>query len=222
MSQWTHVKGCLRLDASPFEYRKNKFGQEFGILPFPDKQFVLGLPESILLSKGGYTQFGVYEYALPRVKAVMKSLVAKIMPSGETHFKYFLNSDRGEFSESSNKMDYPIEERLFKSRVLDFYNADPYNNNCFKSFAEVSGIYNIKLGFVHYGTDVTFTVDDDIRYCSGEQLEKAFRELFTELEKHDIRVDSGIVQWRDEFQSGKLWQITADSFDKPVFSVLNV
>lgn len=198
MSRWTHVNGSFQLSASPYTRMKLKNGKERVILKYPSEQFLLSQPKL----NDGKMEFSVYIYSLPKVKPIIEKYIKNLMPRGESHFNYFLNQDPRDFRTSCSGFDYRCQETLFKKLLKERYTKDPYNLGYFECFQE-----EFDYGWIQECSDFTFTVSDNIRYCSGYRLMDAFERLFDSFSKEHIWVDCGVIEWTDEYERNLIFSI---------------
>ena len=73
MSQWTHIRGGLKLSSNPCEFKNKEnpdyhFGSEDAYLPFPEEQIKIAMPYKDL-------DFNPYVYSLPRAKKYIEKLI---------------------------------------------------------------------------------------------------------------------------------------------------
>lgn len=194
MSRWTHVIGAFRFNTDPHVFTKDKNGNITAELPYPDEQFILKPPslgENCL-------KFDVSLYSLPKVKPLFEKFSKEFLPHGEFGLTYFLNQQKNDHRSSSNHMDYSCDEEIFEEKLTKLYEDSPlYRIN--RQLFEV--------GWIDTCSDFTFTVDDDIRWCSGYQLMAAFERLFAELSKEEIWLDNGCIEWFDEYESDLVFSI---------------
>ena len=187
MSRWTHVIGCFELSAGVYKVVK-KNGEYKMTIPYPEEQFFL---EAVIPDNKGGLEVPVTVVSLPRIKPVIDKLIYNIMPSGEDKFDYYLIQDKSESRSSSSCFSYPCEEELFEKRLEEMYKDSMFDYKINKD--------KFNLDWIDYTNEFNFVVSDNIRYCSGLELMRAFEKLFSKFEENGIRVSKGIFQWRDEY-----------------------
>lgn len=227
MSQWTHIKGVLRLSASVYSTAVNsKTGEQIPVLPLPDEQMEIenGICDTWWNEKTGEKEseltFRVYEYSLPRVKPTVHWAIEKFMPHGEVGFGgYSLHQDKYKGNMSSSDFDFPCEEKQFKKVIEERYKNCIYQYSV-ASWKDIKEHLHPRLRWVEHVTDFDLSIDDDIRYCSGSEMMLAMEKLLGTLEANDISVDSGYAEWEDEYDGEHLYAIRKDSWITR-FMVLN-
>lgn len=217
MSQWVHVCGCLQLSASAFNSKTNKQGKTRFSLPYPDEQFILGIPEGCTDKDGNsYALIPIYEYSLPRVRPIIDKLVQNIMPKGELGFCYYLNQDKFSWDVSSSDFHFRCEINLFKKKVLALYNNTPTGHSRYASFKDL----DVGADFIRMNDSFTMTFDDHVRYCSGVRFMRAMEQLLAEFDRLNIGLDGGYVEWRDDYGNDFVYSVRADN-EELIFSISN-
>ena len=214
MSQWTHICGNLKLSASVFNIKTNKNGTEIVSFEDPEEQFVLGpayvetgYEKSKVISKLIYD---AYEYSLPRVKPIIEKIVNETMPKGETGLTYFLNQRKGYHDSSSSFLYYACEKNAFKKRIEELYtnNEEAFGHNF--SFEHLKEIFHLKLGWVHQCQDFTFSVADDVRGCSGEEMLTSLENLIKKLGEAEIFIEDCCIIFTDEYNNDFHYLLTSE------------
>lgn len=221
MSRWTHIRGALNCSASIFDKKIKKDGKEIYSMPFPEEQFILGAPRLMTDVENNTTlNFKVYEYAAPRVKPIIDKLIADHMPYGEIGLTYYINYNKRDSDSSSSCFDFPCEQKLFKQAIEDFYSkdADPFEYNDYEYLVKSN---DINLSWVERNSEFSFTIDDNIRYCSGEDLLLSLEKLFKGFEDNRIWVDAGVLQWDDEYIENYYFQFKVSSNCEKQFSLIS-
>lgn len=206
MSQWTHVKGTIQLNATPFEF-KGEGEEQTKYLPLPEQQFKLMPP--LLRHKhpqpkdpneiNACLEFGAEIYSLPRAEPIIEKLFTEILPHNElglgvTHSLYQRPHDA---HMSSSGFDCEDIEKAFKEAVSKMYSADdPWRGRSFERLEKWEGAC---LGMIQYIDAFILSLRSDIRYCSGVEFMEAWRKFLAELGKYNIWFDEGYLEWEDEY-----------------------
>lgn len=223
MSQWCHIYGCLKLSSSIFDVKEDKLGRKYYSLPYPDEQFILGIPYEFKNYKDEhFTCIDVFEYSLPRVKPIIDKLIKSIMPQGEGMLNYFLNQDKYGHDTSSNYFSLNIEKKLFEEKALKYFNSNPSQYDPYRDYNQLKLFKDLDLGWVHELYDFTLTIDDDIRHCSSKDLKEGFEKLFKAFKENNIDIERGIIEWKDEYEDEKIFQVHINEAGSPVYKEINI
>lgn len=221
MSQWTHVRGCLELSSSVYETKTRKLstGEHKTIfLPFPNEQIVVEIPEPYKTreEKAGL-KVSVQFYALPRCQPYIDAAM-KMLPSGEYDIiQYNAFQPKGRFRSSGSRLE-PFAVKLAAKQLEKLY-ADNHMGNL--NYQEMKRHWNLKFDWAEYATDITLTISDDLRYCSGEELAESLEKVIIFLQEHDIDVADGYLEWHDEWRSKYIFALRATQFTGCEFLILD-
>ena len=199
MSQWTHIRGNIEFVASAYNLKKPG-NYKTSYLPYPDEQFevlppMLGRKYTKKKEEVPCLQFTCYVKSLPKCKPVVEEAV-KILPQGECGFKYILFQDRTMGRSSSSHFDFAFEEKLFQKKVEQMYKNHRWGDWSFQALANCQ---HAKLDWLVDVNSFWFSVRDDIRYCSGEELMAKLIKFLDTMEKAGIEVEDGYLEWQDEY-----------------------
>lgn len=208
MSQWTHVTGCIRLSMSPYAKSTNNEGEDIFTLKYPKEQCKITKVRHYNEDEPIRVTMSVS--SLPIAKRVIKSLMKQIMPQGELGLTYFINQDSRSYGGSHNYFSDDAEK-------------ETYEELCKKKFGSKYNDKDYELYWIQTNNEITLTIADDIRYCSGDALYYAFTRLFKALDLAGIYINGCSVIWKDEWSNGKLYRITQRGTDnKIVFEVRDI
>lgn len=218
MSQWTHIKGSLKVSSGPHECRKIKIKKPTSLrneenneqwdkwrkaylnstyLPFPQEQVKISMPTIISYSKGFYTQFDMVIYSLPRAKKYIDEAFS-LLPYGELGWHPAIKQGFEDSVSSSSYMDNKCDIKAFQESILNSYNNKDVNYG-FWDWKTLKKCQNIELGWVHNVNDILIGIQENIRHCSGEEMLEGLENFFNCLEKHDIEIDEGYLEWVDDW-----------------------
>lgn len=225
MSQWTHVTGGMELESPAVELDKCKVSRPKGLrneendaefdaywkeiskkayYPFPDEQFKVGIPILIDGCADGshYIKIDAYEYSLPRARKYLDEAF-NMLPQGELGWHYSILQDNTHCGCSSSYLDLNCAKKAFKKEILKLYAKDSMYD-CL-TFKELQKYQKIEMGFVDHVHNFVIGIREDLRYCSGQELQKALEDFFMYLDKHDITVEDGYLQWIDEWDDDHIY-----------------
>ena len=229
MSRWTHIKGVLELDASPYELKKSvskpklsdykpeefkealdkyrKKVRRLIYLPYPEEQFKLS-PALPSVSWGKKKSDGTYEkFHTIEFEAYIYSL-----PRARKYIEEaFLLMPQGE-SRLRYSLDQKSCDHRSSSSCFDFncekeaYKAAINKMYSFddpwqsNDYNSLRSIYKIDDECTkHSVNSIIVGVRDDIRWCDGVSLMAGLKQALDYMEKHEIRPEEGYLEWRDEY-----------------------
>ena len=208
MSQWTHITGCIRLSISPYSKSTNNEGEDIFTLKYPKEQCKITKVRHY--NKDEPIRVTMSISSLPVAKKAIKPLMKQIMPQGELGLTYFINQDSRSYGSSHNYFTDGVER-------------ETYEELCKKKFGSKYNDKDYKLDWIQTNAEITLTIADDIRYCSGEELYNAFIKLFKAFDLAGIYINGCSVIWKDGWSGGRLYRITQRGTDnKIVFEVRDV
>lgn len=226
MSQWTHIRGGMQLESSPYEQKKFTleepdkskdedawykwriaWGKSF-YLPYPEEQFKLSMPglgwycgkkkKDGTREEGRTLEFRAYLYSLPRAKKYLDEAF-KLLPQGECGFRYSIKQDVYDGHSSCSGFMTPCLNKYYKDALTRMYhNEDSFYN--YTADDLFKWFHVDKECSVESITGMVIGIRDDIRYCSGEEMMKGLEEFFKYLAEHDITVEDGYLEWEDEYE----------------------
>ena len=225
MSQWTHIRGGFELESPAVELDKCKIkkpgacrtkenDEEFdaywqevskkAYYPFPDEQFKVGVPILIdgCFDGSHYIKIDAYEYSLPRARKYLKEAF-EMLPQGELGWHYSILQDNTHCGCSSSYLELKCSQKAFKEKVLELYAKDGLYD-CL-NFKELEKYQKIKMGMIDHVHNFVIGIREDLRYCSGKELQEALEKFFMYLEQHDITVEDGYLEWEDEWDDNHIY-----------------
>lgn len=230
MSQWTHVRGGLELVSSPYEQKKftlerpsrdneeawDKWRTAFlktFYLPFPEEQFKLTMPKlrnryrkpTKKDSRDNYycLDFEAYIYSLPRAKKYIDEAF-KLLPQGEVGFRYSIKQDAYDYSSSCSCFDVPCLRKYYKDALNRMYKAEStWDSYTFEELVKYMHV-DKECGYRDVNSMV-LGIREDLRGCSGEELQKGLEKFLKYLKEHDIDVEDGYLEWQDEWEPKNIY-----------------
>ena len=242
MSQWTHIRGGFELDSSAVEIDKSKIKnpkpkgprtaeneKEFiaywedykksAYYPYPEEQFVLGTPTLQDTWEGkAYTRIQVYEYSLPRARKYIEEAF-ELLPQGEVGWHPSIKQDKYDCRASSSCSDFKCQQKAFEKGILNLYKDEfPY-----MKFKELNKLLKFEIRWLDHITGIIIGIRDDIRYCSGKEMQEGLEKFFMYLDEHDITVEDGYLEWQDEWDDDHIyaWRKSRLSNDDHEFLLLD-
>ena len=208
MSQWTHVTGCIRLSMSPYVKNTNNEDEDIFTLKYPKEQ--CKITKVRRYNEDEPVRVAMSVSSLPVAKRVIKPLMKQIMPQGELGLTYFINQDVNNYGSSHNYF-------------TDDAERETYEELCKKKFESKYNDKDYELYWIQTNDELTLTIADDIRDCSGEELYNAFMKLFKAFDIAGIYINGCSVIWKDEWSGGRLYRITQRGTDnKIIFEVRDI
>lgn len=199
MSQWTHITGAVELEnrctiLKHKAKKKERYEARDWFIPYPDEQIHFG--KSLLNTYRDFPmiQMDVTIASLPIAKRIIERYITAL-PSGEHEIiKYFLNQDIDDCRSSSSVFSTPELKKIWEKEMVRRHSewADNYK--------EFSKYTKNKLGWEKHCTQFTLTFSDDLRHCDGDELLVKLLEFFDKLKQEGIEIDSGTIQWYDEWK----------------------
>ena len=226
MSQWTHIRGGFELESPAVELNKCKLSRPKGkrtekndakweaywqevykkaYYPFPEEQLKIGVPTLVqCFDNECYTKVDAYEYSLPRARKYLEKAF-EMLPQGELGWHYSILQDNSHCRSSSSDFDYNCSKKQFEKEVVDLYNRDNDGFYLNSTFKELEKYQKIRLGMVDHVHSFVIGIRDDLRYCSGPELQKALEKFFMYLEDNHIEVEDGYLEWQDEYDPDHIY-----------------
>ncbi len=233
MSRWTHIRGGLELESSPFEYKKCKLSRPLGLrtkendddfrkylnekfnkayYPFEEEQIKIGTPVyQDTFDNKPYLSVSMYEYSLPRARKYIDEAFG-LLPQGEIGWHPSIYQDESHTTSSSSSASYKCTNNAYKKAILKAYNYSYYKSFSFK---ELEKCLHLKLNWVNHVSNIVVGIREDIRYCSGQEMLEGLEKFFKHLEENDIRIEDGYLEWQDEYEEDKIyaWRCSRLEFD---------
>lgn len=209
MSQWVHVRGTLVLHGESIRRRKTRTGKPTYYFPYPEEQ--CSLYADYVIDNQIQTRLKINSY--PLVSRIIKEGILDYIPFGETGTFCNLSYDTNHVNISSSQLT-PQEQPIFRKLASKQLNGYGLPWNMIKK--------RIACSSVDYNNEVILTINDDIRYCSGNELMTAFYKLFDFLSSKNIYIKGGYIEWVDEWEWDKIFAIRVDEYDSNIkFMILN-
>ena len=251
MSQWTHVQGCLLLSSQPFEFKKIKVEPpanfrnpkeqpeleeawekwrsaylKSAYLPYPEEQFKMSVPT---LGRKYNKKTKEYEpcldidrvfiYSLPRAKKYIDEAF-KLLPYGETGFTYAIKQDVTNCRSSSSCFDYPCLQKYLEEAVNKLYHDDCYfYNHTYESLKRYQNLRDEP--WVENVDEMVIGIVEDLRYCSARDLEEGLEKFIAHLEKNQISIVGGLLEFVDEWEENTRHVFRAGEYDGYTFETID-
>lgn len=201
MSQWTHVKGSIKLNSTPYEVKGKKdikYGSKNVYLPFPKEQVKLLEPESYYEKDDkeriySGIRFQCNIYSLPRAKKYIDSAF-ELLPYGESGWSYTIHQDDNCCSSSSSDFTHPCDEKAFGNKLEEIYSS--YGGMDYKT---IQKFQHIEVGWIDHVNEMIIGICENIRYSSGEEMLEGFEKFFDYLFKNNITPIDGYLEWFDDY-----------------------
>ena len=184
--------------------------------PYPEEQFKLSMPTTGMSygkkkKDGRYEEFHTlefraYVYSLPRARKYIEEAF-KLMPSNEMGLgvRHSIDQNIHDSSSSSSGFWVPAEYKAYKDTLTRMY----YSKDSWYSYD-----YDDLKKYMHIREDcsvehinhILVGIRDDVRYCSGYEMQEGLEKFFAYLEEHGIDVEDGYLEWQDEYELDKIWK----------------
>ena len=219
MSQWTHIRGSIRLDSALHEFKGKKntqYGSKDAYLPFPEEQVKVLMPESYIVQEEGKEdssglRFRCDMYSLPRARKYIEKAF-DLLPQGESGWSYAIHQDSRNYYSSSSSFDYPCDEKAFEKAIEKMYASEnPWDNRTFK---ELKRFEHVELVWVKAVSEIIIGISEDIRDCNGYELLEGLENFFTYLLEHSISISDGYLEWNDEWNDNCIYAWRVDNYIK--------
>lgn len=223
MSNWTHVRGEIKIIASPYEVREsfkdvkpqekdfatieeytkalNEYvhkKNEATYLPFPAEQFDLGPARfNRFQPEKPCLEFNAFIYSLPRARKYIEEAF-KLLPEGELErIRHHVDQIKTDSNLSMNYCDVPYLKELYKETLVNRYKHDnPYYTYDFDDLQKY--FYVNDHCSIDLVQDILIGIHDDLRYVSAREFKEALKKFIHYLESNDFDIEDGYIEWEDE------------------------
>lgn len=243
MSQWTHIRGCIELEVSPFDmvmkdgtklpHNPNSWNHSEDVsyvLPCPDEQIQVAMPRYFVALKPDndigddcYQKVDVEIYSLPRARPIIERIFKKTFPDNElgegvTHCLNQFPHDASSMS-SSLRGDETLERQV-KEGIAKLYekHSTGFPLVEYDDIGEEDG--SVRIGFIHEITRVLLGIRDDVRYCSGAEMMRSIKAFLDEITLNDILIEDGYLEWEDEWAPDYLFAWRKSRMDNKVYEFM--
>lgn len=251
MSNWTHVRGNIKIIASPYELRDSfkeikpqkkdfatieeytKAMQEYlhkkneaRYLPFPQEQFDLGPARfNSFRPEKPCLEFKAFVYSLPRARKYIEEAF-KLLPEGEIEgIRHHVDQIKTDSNLSMNYCDVSYLKELYRETLVNRYKHDnPYYTYDFDDLQKY--FYVNEQCSIVYVQDILIGIHDDLRYVSAREFKEALKNFIHYLESNDFDIEDGYIEWEDEAECDEnniryAWRKSYSSYGDMSFFTLN-
>lgn len=203
MSQWTHIRGGLEFSGRPYEREETGDPKKPRLrLPFPEEQVTLLPPEAGIRSRPDGSKHAVLEFSsvvwsFPRCKPIIDRAAKAFLPHGEGMLEYSLARPQSHLGSSGNYFHFEDSEAEFKRQIREAY-REPLTGTLW-SFEQLEEWNGIELQSEYISPRILFTVRDDVRYCSADDMTLSLERFLFFLHGMGIDVEDGYLEWEDEY-----------------------
>lgn len=208
-------------------------------LPFPEDQFKFEKYPNCQEWNNHKLYFTANIYSLPRaIKYIEKA--CNLLPSNEFGFiKHSVDQNDTDSSTWIGDLDVPCLKNIYEKAVVDLFSKQQkYSSTSFSglkhyfnaleepsiTFESIQEHYNISSSCsINYIENITITIKDDLRRCSGEQFKEGFIKFLHYLASHEIFPVDGYIEWEDEYDVNKryAWRKSCSGYGYMSFFTLN-
>ena len=242
MSRWTHIRGCIELEASPYDMVM-KDGTKLPhnpktwncsedvsyVLPYPDEQIQIAMPRYFVTMKsdsdgddGCYQELDAEIYSLPRAKPIIERIFKNTFPDNELGLG--VAHSLGQFPHNASSMSSSCLnetlERQVKNSIAKLYekHSTGFPLVEYDDISERDG--DTRIGDIHEITRVLLSIRDDVRYCSGAEMMRSIKAFLDKITLNDILIEDGYLEWEDEWAPDYLFAWRKSRMDNKVYEFM--